>query len=83
MNNDQMKPNRYLRWHKARVLVSRIQSHLNAGGKVMIGTATRHTTYDKRHVDMFRATRTGAFAQRGKNWECIDFCGIRFSNMGA
>lgn len=83
MDNHQMKPNRYLRWAKARKMVGDIQAHLSSGGKVLVGTATRHTIYDNRHVDMFRATRTGAFAQRGKKWECIDFCGIQFSKAGA
>jgi len=78
MTNDEMKPGRYLRWHKARRNAARIAAHLEAGGKVVIGTYTRATVYSKNHADMFRATRSGLFVRRGKHWDCIDYCAIRF-----
>ena len=78
MNNDQMKANRYLRWHQARQKLARIQHHLADGGKMVVGTHTRATVYDRRHGEMFRATRAGLFVRRGSGWDCIDYCGIRF-----
>lgn len=75
--NDQMKSNRFARWHKARKKVAEIRSHLEMGHEVYICTYTRAVRYTKKHVEMFKATRTGAFVQRGKNWDCIDGCAIK------
>jgi hypothetical protein len=71
-------PGTYLRWHTARQTARRIAAHLAAGGRVVVATYTRATYYDQRHAAMFRATRTGLFVQRGKAWDCIDGCAIRF-----
>lgn len=79
LTNEQMKANRYGRWAAARKLVNRIQSTLNAGGYVVIGTYTKAVQYDSRHADYFKATRNGAYVQRGKTWDCIDYCGFRFA----
>ena len=78
MTDDQMKPNRYLRWAKARKLVRDIQAHLAKGGKVVIGTHVKATVYSPKHIDMFKATKSGALVQHGKGWDCIDFCVVRF-----
>jgi hypothetical protein len=79
MTNDEMKPNRYLRWHKARRLVAKINNHLANGGHVGIGSYTRPTLYGPKCAGMFKATRTGAYVQRGKRFDCIDFSPIGFS----
>lgn len=79
LTNDQMKQNRYGRWAQARKLYNRIHSTLAAGGIVTIGTMTRYTHYDKRHIDMFKCNRFGVYVQRGKSWDCIDYCGFRFT----
>ena len=81
MTNDEMKAGRFLRWHKARVKVAKIQAALRAGYQVNIHTATRVTVYKpgKGFEDMFKANRTGAYVQHGKRWDCIDFCGITIS----
>ncbi len=77
MTNDQMKPGRFLRWHRARRAAARISAHLSAGGRVVVGTYTRATVYTRRHADLFRATREGLYVRRGKGWDCIDHCAIR------
>lgn len=73
MTNEQMKAGRFLRWHKARQKVAFIQQHLAAGRTVQITTATRAVRYKPAHVDCFKATKAGAYVQRGKSWDCIDF----------
>ena len=78
MSNEEMKPRRYYRWALARKKVRDIRQHLEAGGTVVISTWAKHTKADKRHVDMFRSSRSGAYMQRGKNWDNIDYCAIRF-----
>ena len=79
ITNEQMKPGRYLRWHTARTKVSRIQAHLAAGGIVVVGTPLKAWKFTKpAHAEMFKANRTGAYVQRGKAWDCIDYSAIRF-----
>lgn len=77
MTNDQMIANRFGRWAKARKLVKYIQSNLEAGNVVVIATHTRAVQYKNVHVGMFKATRTGAYVQRGKHWDCIDYCAVK------
>lgn len=79
ISNEQMIKNRYGRWAKARRLVGDICDTLNAGGYVVIATATKARRYDVRSVDSFKATKHGAYVQRGKQWDSIDYCGIRFA----
>jgi hypothetical protein len=79
ITNDQMKANRYGRWADARKLVNEIQSVLSEGGYVVMATYLKAWQYDQRHVGMFKATKSGAYVLRGKKWECIDYCGIRFA----
>ena len=78
MTNDQMKPGRFLRWQQARRTAARIAAHLTSGRRVLVGTCTRATVYSKRHADMFRATSSGLYVRRGKHWDCIDHCALRF-----
>ena len=78
LSNDQMKANRYLRWHQARQQHARITRHLARGGKIAVCTYTRTTVYDDRHAEMFSATKAGVYVRRGKGWDCIDYCAIRF-----
>jgi hypothetical protein len=76
MTNDEMKPGRYLRWHNARKRIAWIQAKLAEGHTVQLTTYTTATRYKAKHADMFRATRTGAYVQRGKAWDCIDGCHV-------
>jgi hypothetical protein len=74
-----MKAGRFERWAKARKLHARIVGHLSGGGSVMVATMTRATVFGPKHVESFRCDRTGVYARYGKRWDCIDYCGIRFS----
>lgn len=79
LTNAKMVAGRFERWAKARAKVAKVVAVLNAGGTVTIVTATRFTTYDKRHVAMFKAARNGAFVAHGRTWACFDFCELRFT----
>lgn len=75
MSNTQMVAGRFLRWANSRRLVRDITAHLLKGGTVYISTYTRATKFSTpAHAAMFKATRTGAYAQYGKKWLCIDYC---------
>lgn len=76
MTNTEMKPNRFARWHLARKRIAFIRKHLAAGNTVAISTQTRAVHYTAKHINMFKATRSGAYVQRGKSWDCIDFCSV-------
>ena len=77
MTNEQMKSGRFLRWAKARKRVAWIKSQIAAGHIVQITTYLRATRYGAKHLEMFKATKSGAYVQRGKAWDCIDGCDIR------
>jgi hypothetical protein len=77
MTNNQMIEGRFLRWHRARVMVAAIVRNLTEGRTVVIATMTQATRFDHRHVAMFKAAKNGAFLQRGRKWVCIDYCAIR------
>lgn len=79
INNSEMKSNRFGAWAENRKMVNRIVCHLTAGGAVQICTSLKATVYTAKNADMFKATKGGAFVQRGKSWDCINYCGIRFS----
>lgn len=83
MTNAEMIPNRYKRWADARTLVAKIRATLLADGVVIVGTCTKVTQYTRKHAQMFKATRNGAYVQRGKLWDCIDGCAFRFGRMVA
>lgn len=74
--NEKMKAGRFLRWHNAKRKLAWINERFAEGRKVYIKTATRITVCTAKHAEMFRATRTGLYIHRGKNWDCIDFCQI-------
>lgn len=76
IKNSDMKANRFFTWHKARRRVAAITAHLEAGRTVYISTYTRSIKCTKKHVDMFKAARNGAYIQSGKRWDCIDGCKI-------
>jgi hypothetical protein len=77
MTNDQMKPERYLKWHNYRRRLARIQATLAAGGVVQVVGYGKVLEADRRHAAMFKATRTGVYLQRGKAWDCLNFSLIR------
>jgi uncharacterized pyridoxamine 5'-phosphate oxidase family protein len=77
MKNSEMKANRFFTWHKARRRVALIQSHLSEGRTVYLCTMTKATKLTSKHINMIKAAKNGAFVQSGKNWLCIDGCGIK------
>ena len=76
LSNDQMKASRYLHWHKARALHARIQAPLAKGGCALVATYT--TFWIHRNPDQFQTRRDGVYVRRGKQWDCINHCAIRF-----
>ncbi len=76
MNNDQMRPGRFLRWHQARVLHAKIQAHLAKGGGVLV--ATHLKSWICRKPEQFQCRRDGVYMRRGRQWDCINHCAIRF-----
>jgi hypothetical protein len=73
LTNEQMKPRRFLVWAQARAKIAFITKHLEAGHTVYLCTAFRATKYSKKHIDMFKATKSGPYVARGKGWDCISF----------
>lgn len=80
LTNAQMKAGRYATWANARKKVAWIQAQLAKGNTVQITTYTRATRYTAKHASMFKATKTGAYVQRGKAWDCFD--GSKLSAFG-
>ncbi len=76
MTNSQMLPNRFVLWASYRKMISNIQSTLAANGEVHIVGYGRVVKCDKRHAAMFKATKSGAYVQRGKYWDCLNFSKI-------
>lgn len=76
MNNSQMIADRFFKWSNYRKMISNIQSTLATDGEVHIVGYGRVVKCDKRHVTMFKVTKSGAYVQRGKNWDCLNFSKI-------
>jgi hypothetical protein len=47
------------------------------GRTVYLCTMTKATKLTSKHINMVKAAKNGAFVQSGKNWLCIDGCGIK------
>lgn len=77
MSNDQMIANRFGRWCAARKRIAYIKQQLAAGRTVYLCTSLTTIKCTAKHADMLKATRTGAYVQMGKRWDCIDYCAIR------
>jgi hypothetical protein len=78
MTNEQMIPNRFARMAKVRRLQRKIIETFAKGGAVQIVTHLKATTYQSKHAEMFKFDRFSAYVARGKRFDCIDFCQIRF-----
>ncbi len=72
--NSKMIANRFARFADARRKVAWIHKMLADGKSVMVSTYTKSTCYTAKHAGMFRASKSGAFVQTGRRWDCIDFC---------
>lgn len=61
-----------------------IQEALSNGLRVQVTTYLHCTLYDERHKDMFAVRNGSLYVRRGrKNWDCIDYCGIRIEKAVA
>ena len=77
--NDQMKKGRFEKIYRGKKIFYSIINHLNNNGDVLICTYTKATKYQKKHIAMFKLGKSGSvYVQRGKNWDCIDYTGIKF-----
>jgi hypothetical protein len=76
MTNEQMKPGRFLKLHKARRMFRFILGNLDAGNSVSLTTYTRSVNYKAKHRAMFKLVGSSVYVQRGKAWDCIDGCRI-------
>lgn len=70
------KPGTFERWARHRARCAKITAALKAGYRVTLGTYTRATTYDVRHLSMFSADRFGCWVQQGKRKVDIMGCGV-------
>jgi hypothetical protein len=77
LSNDQMKADRFLRWHRARQTLAKMNAVWDRGGSVIVSTYTKATEFKAKHRDMIQARRDGLYAQRGKAWDFIGGCAIR------
>jgi hypothetical protein len=59
-----------------------IKSHLLAADAnvVIVATYCKATEYRRKHVAMFKVIGKSLYAQRGKSWDCIDGCAVRFGH---
>jgi hypothetical protein len=73
MTNDQMKPRRFLNLYNAKTKLNWIVNNINNGLTVYVCTQIRKTGYNKKHIDMFKATKSGLYVQSGKKYLNIDF----------
>lgn len=77
ISNEQMTPNRFGRWHAARKRIAYIKAQLTSGKTVYLCTPLTAIKCTHKHIDMLKATKTGAYVQMGKRWDCIDYSAIR------
>ena len=78
LNNSEMKKGRILKIYNGKKRFNTIDQHLKNGGSILICTYTRATKYTPKHREMFMLGKSGSvYVQRGKNWDSIDFCGIK------
>mgnify|MGYP007034017986 FL=1 len=77
LTNDQMKPNRFARWSKARKQFAFIQSALASGKTVQVTTNLRATRYTAKHADLFICKKDGIYVRRGKGMDFIGWANIQ------
>jgi hypothetical protein len=75
MSNENMKANRFLRMYENKKLYNGIIAEIAKGLSIQITTYTQSKIYSK--AEQFKLGKTGVYAQRGKNWDCINGSSIR------
>lgn len=80
IKNSEMKAGRFAKLAKGRKIIARMNKCWDANGFVRIGTATRYTDLKSKHREMIKIGSSGSlFMQRGKRWDCVDFCSFQFT----
>ena len=75
MTNAEMTPNRFLKMMENKRLYNSILTELAKGLAIQVTTYTHSKIYSK--AAQFKLGKTGVYAQRGKNWDCINGTSIR------
>ena len=57
-----------------------INKHFDMGHNVVVSTMTRQTKFKPKHRDMFKVKGERLYAQYGRQWLCIDYCGFQATN---
>jgi|GEM_PF-2728557 len=73
LTNDQMTPDRFARWARARARLAFIHKHLDQGRTVYSTTALRVVKLTAKNRDQIRATKTGLLVQHGNKWLSHDY----------
>ena len=68
MTNADMKTNRFLNIHTARIVYSKVISTLTANGAVQFVTPLRATEFHKKHASMVRIVGHRVQIQSGRAW---------------
>ena len=86
LTNSEMKAGRFYDMHHSRIkkaemleLYNKIQAHFAAGGEIIVATYTKATHFKPKHSAMIQMRGSSLYMQRGKHWDCIDYCIFRFS----
>lgn len=79
LSNDQMKAGRYLRFQQAKRKLEWIKARSAEGLDVYVCTYTKSTRFTPKTMakgEWFKATRSGLYVARGRQWDCVDGCKI-------
>jgi len=79
MDYSKMTPNRFMRMYENKKLYNSIIVEISKGLSIQITTYTQSKIYSK--AEQFKLGKTGVYAQRGKNWDCINGASIRSVRM--
>lgn len=75
LTDAEMTPRRFLIAMQNKQLYNRIMTDLSEGRVIQVTTYTHSKIYTK--PEQFKLGKTGVYAQRGKHWDCINYCSIR------
>ena len=78
LTNQDMKADRFARWHRARQRAAEIKTALLAGRIVQVTTYTKCWRYKRSHADLFVGRWNGLYVRHGRELLNIDYCDVRF-----
>jgi hypothetical protein len=80
MANSEMRAGRFAKLARGRRIFARMAACWDKGGFVRVGTCTKYWDLRPKHRDMVSMGKSGSiYMQRGKVWDCLDFCTFQFS----